>query len=238
MEQILFLPFRIEILLCIHRHRDQHLICQFHQHPQHLILNRRKARKAIHRHNAATDKCGVGQPLSKKFQRLFRRHILFCRKFHKRPVQYAQILQFPVQPPSPPGKFRQLIQFIYPDPILHEFRNRGLHFVDISRFIQVSPDELRLILSFPRNSAQHQALARIIQDDPLILPHFLKDAVRQTPERKHVDVHDPLPGMHAHQIHLRLHGELIRHNDQIIPVGLLYGTPDDFLIKRGALPSP
>jgi hypothetical protein len=44
--------------------------------------------------------------------------------------------------------------------------------------------------------------------------HFLKDPVCKALETEDVNVHDAPPGVHHHQILLRLHGKLFRHEDQ------------------------
>ena len=102
--------------------------------------------------------------------------------------------------------------------------------MDVACLIQVAADDRRLPLQLPRNPAQHQALAGIIKHWPLIRPHLFKNTVGKPSEAEYVNVHDPLLRMHHHQILLRLHRKLIRHDDQEIPIRLLLRPRNDFLI--------
>ena len=103
--------------------------------------------------------------------------------------------------------------------------------MDITGLIQISPDYRRFPLQLPRNFPENKALSRIVQHRPLVRSHLFNNPVGKPPEAEHIYIHNPFTGMHRHQVHLRLHRKLIRHNDQEIPIRLFPGALNDFFVK-------
>ena len=145
---------------------------------------------------------------------------------HKSPVQYTKILQFMIQRPAGSGILGQLLHLLQADTVLHKLGYGRLHLMNIADLMQMGSHHLKLPLTLLRHLAQHQAFARIIKHRHILTAHLLQNTVRQSAKAQNVNVHDDMAGMLHHQIHLRLHGKLIRHDEQIVrlrmPLRCLY----------------
>ena len=235
MEQ-LFLSARIlKALPSVRRNGHDDLLRPLHQRPQHPLLHRREIHEAVYRHDRSPHQPGLKKALRQKPQRFLRSHVALFHIFPKALINDAQILQLVIQPASSVRVFRQRLKLLRPDPVLHEFRQNGLHLMDIARLVQAGTDHRGLFLQPARDFTDHQALSRVIQDRPGILPHLLKNPMGQTRKGKRVDIHDPLPGMQPHQLRLGLHAELIRNDQKKVLLRMLHGTLYDLTVQRRAL---
>ena len=235
MEQVFFLARILEVFPSVRQHGHDDLLRLLHQHAQHPLLYRREIHEAVHRHNRSPHQPGLRQALRQKPQGFLRGHIALFHVLPEALIEHGQILQLVIQPAPSAGVFRQRLQLLRPDPVLHELRQHGLHLMDIARLIQAGADYRGFLLQPSRYPADHQALSRVIQHRPGILAHLFKDPVGQTRKGKRVDVHDPLPGMQPHQFRLSLHTELIRHDEEKILLRMLHGTLYDLTVQRRAL---
>ena len=235
MEQ-LFLSARIlKALPSVRRNGHDDLLRPLHQRPQHPLLHRREIHEAVYRHDRSPHQPGLKKALRQKPQRFLRSHVALFHIFPKALINDAQILQLVIQPASSVRVFRQRLKLLRPDPVLHEFRQNGLHLMDIARLVQAGTDHRGLFLQPARDFTDHQALSRVIQDRPGILPHLLKNPMGQTRKGKRVDIHDPLPGMQPHQLRLGLHAELVRNDQKKVLLRMLHGTLYDLTVQRRAL---
>ena len=235
MEQIFFLTRILKAFPSVRRHGHDNLLRLLHQHPKYPLLHRREIHEAVHRHDRSPHQPGLGQALRQKPQGFLCGHIALFHVLPEALIEHTQILQLVIQPAPAAGIFRQRLQLLRPDPVLHELRQYRLHLMDIARLIQTRPDHRGFLLQPSRYPADHQALSRVIQHRPGILSHLFKDPVGQTRKGKRVDVHDPLPGMQPHQFRLGLHAELIRHDEEKILLRMLHGTLYDLTVQRRAL---
>ena len=75
-----------------------------------------------------------------------------------------------------------------------------------------------MVLLLHYDFPQHQVLSRLSEHGPAVASHLFKHAVRQPAKAQDVNVHDPPVRMHHHEVLLRLHRKLLRHDHQIITV--------------------
>ena len=104
--------------------------------------------------------------------------------------------------------------------------------MDIPLFIQVPADDRQFSGQASGHLPKHQALPRVVQHRTSVFPCFFPNPMGQPPKGKHVDIHNPAVRMHAYQIHLRLHGKLIRHDHEEIPFRFSNRALYDFPVER------
>ena len=139
----------------------------------------------------------------------------------KRLIQYPQILQFVVQSTAGTGILCQFLHLLYADAILHKFGNSRLYLMDITDLVQMRAHHFQLFLALLGRLAQYKAFARIIQNRHILTAHLFQNAMGKPAKAEHVYIHDNMIGMLYHQIHLCLHGKLIRHDQEIIGLRIL-----------------
>ena len=111
-----------EFFFCITGDRYHDLVRNTQKHFQHLILYRRKSRKAIKNDGRSPQDLRVFRHIQKLLQDLFRRDIRACDLFLKCPVHGDQICTFVAETLAEFRPLHDLIQSIRCDIVLGKFR--------------------------------------------------------------------------------------------------------------------
>jgi hypothetical protein len=101
--------------------------------------------------------------------------------------------------------------------------------------MQMRTQHPKLPLALLRHFPKHQALTRVVQDRHIFSAHLFQNPMRQSAKTQYINIHDDMPRMLHHQIHLCLHGELIRHDEQIIGFRTALRCLDHIVMKPFAL---
>ena len=199
--------------------QPQQLLQQFHLYGGKSIV-------AIQGDDAASHRLRLLYHLLQRVQKLLHRQVHPLQIFPEALIDYQHILQFKIQLRILLILLHDAPEFLRLHPVLRKLREQGFDLGYVAQLLQVSAQEHQLVFLLLGDAAQNQVLARILQDPAVLASHFAKDPVRQTFKAQHVDIHDPVPGMHPHQILLGLHSKLFRHNDQELLLRILHGPPD------------
>ena len=199
--------------------RENHLSGILHQCKKNAVLHRRKAGKPVKNDDAPADQSGARNGLRKEVKRFFAGDITVLPLLQKSLVQKLQI-EKPCCKTSLPSCCRTRRKVSCPlrgNPILHEFRNDRLDLRNHAGSLNAVSKNRQILPAARHQSPEKECFAHVIQNAPLVRPHLLEDAMRQTTEGKHVHIQNSAV-LSRRQNHflLRLHRVLIRHNHQKI----------------------
>ena len=107
--------------------------------------------------------------------------------------------------------------------------------MNIADFLQVASENREIFPLLSRHLAKHQTLSRIIQNRQFLAAHLFHNPMGQSAEAQNVNIHNRVAGMFHHQVHLGLHGKLIRHDKQVIFIRMLQGLVYDMVMQFFAL---
>ena len=83
--------------------------------------------------------------------------------------------------------------------------------MDITDLVKIFADHRQIPAKRRSHPPKNQAFSRIIQNRFLSHACFLENPVCQPSKAEHVNIHDPSVAACRYQIHLGLHGKLIRY---------------------------
>ena len=142
-------------------------------------------------------------------------------------IQHPDIPELFLQQRVFRGLFQHMGQLLLSDIVLHEFRKERFDFVQTAGAVHLAAQVGQIPGSFLGQFPQHHAFSRVGQDGAGIAPHLLEHPVGQALEAQHIDIQDALARGLLHHGPLGLHGELLRHNDIIKYIRVLFSLPDD-----------
>ena len=89
----------------------------------------------------------------------------------------------------------------------------------------------QVLFAGAHHPAQNHGFSHIVQHRRKMHVQLVKHPVSQALKTDHINIHHAVFGMKPDHLPLGLHGKLLRHNDQIAEIRLLYGAADCLLIK-------
>ena len=125
---------------------------------------------------------------------------------------------------------RQFPHILRGQAVLHELGDGAFYLMNITLAVQIAPQSGKAILQPRRHFLQHQTLTCVVQHGNILPAHLLQNAMGQTAEAEHINVHNTLGGVHGHQFLLGLHGKLIRHHDHEVLFFPFHRPGDNLLI--------